>query len=195
MKCFGLCQFLCGLWMDISSEVANLHMRTDAKNLLTAERTIHLPEQKETVHMISVLRKEACSASIHDIAHIPTQNCFADCYTKASAKADDLITAVQTGNLLDVDIHPDFRTRMEHKAFMSTWCKTFFTQERRKSSPSLLSRSLLHTLQEGPFQVMLMGTQQQKKQNKLNTRKCKGQAATKKKSLLPQIHASNFLGH
>ena len=31
IKCFGSCQFLRGLWMDISGEVANLHMRTDAK--------------------------------------------------------------------------------------------------------------------------------------------------------------------
>ena len=34
MKCFGSCQFLRGLWMDISGEVANIHMRTDAKNLV-----------------------------------------------------------------------------------------------------------------------------------------------------------------
>ena len=32
MKCFGSCQFLRGLWMDISGEVANIQMRTDAKN-------------------------------------------------------------------------------------------------------------------------------------------------------------------
>ena len=31
MKCFGSCQFLRGLWMDISGEVAKIHMRTDAK--------------------------------------------------------------------------------------------------------------------------------------------------------------------
>ena len=30
------------------------------------------------------LRKEACSGSIHDLAHIPTQNCLSDCLTKAS---------------------------------------------------------------------------------------------------------------
>ena len=46
MKCFGSCQFLRELWMGISGEVANLHMRTDAKNLVTAARTIHLPEKK-----------------------------------------------------------------------------------------------------------------------------------------------------
>ena len=65
------------------------------------------------------------SGSIHDLAHIPTQNCLADCLTKASAKADNLITAVKTRKLLDVHIHPDFRTLMEHKAFLSTWCRTF----------------------------------------------------------------------
>ena len=109
----------------MSGEVADLHMRTDAKNLVTTAGTIHLFEQKETIHMISMLRKEACSGSIHDLAHIPTQNCLADCLTESSAKADNLITAVKTGRLLDVDIHPNFRTLMEHKACLSPWCRTF----------------------------------------------------------------------
>ena len=85
--------------MDISGEVANSHVRTDAKNLVTAARTTHLTEQKETVHVMSMLRKEACSGSIHDLAHILTQNCFEDCLTKASAKADNLVTAVKTVRL------------------------------------------------------------------------------------------------
>ena len=54
---FGSCQCLRRLWMDISGEVANIHMRTDAKNLVTKARPSHLPEQKETIHMFSVLRK------------------------------------------------------------------------------------------------------------------------------------------
>ena len=82
--------------MDISGEVANIHMRTVARNLVTTARTIHLPEQKETINMISMLRKEACLGNIHDLAHIPTQNCLADCLTEASATADNLITAVKT---------------------------------------------------------------------------------------------------
>ena len=90
MKCFGSCQFLRGLWMDTSGEVVNIHMRTDAKNLVTTARTIHLPEQKETIHMISMLRKEACPGSVHDLAHIPTRNCLADCLTKASANGGQL---------------------------------------------------------------------------------------------------------
>ena len=67
-------------WFDISVEVANIHMRTDAKNLA---RTIHLPEQKKTIHMSSMSRKGACSRNIHYLAHIPTQNCLADWLTKA----------------------------------------------------------------------------------------------------------------
>ena len=109
----------------MSGEVVNIHMWIDAKNLVTTARTTHSPELNETIHMISMLRKEACSGSTHDLAHIRTQNCLADCLTKASAKADNLITAVKTGRWLDVDIHPNFTTLMEHKAFLSPWCRTF----------------------------------------------------------------------
>ena len=155
MKCFGSCQFLRGLWMNISGEIADIHMTTGAKNLVTTARTIHLPEQKETIHMISMLRKEACSGSIHDLAHIPTQNCVADCLTKASAKADNLITAVKTGRLLDVEIHPNFRTLKEQKGFLSTGCRTFtHAKEKDVFFLNTLKVSLAPTPQEGPFHVM-----------------------------------------
>ena len=85
----------CGLTCQVKLQI---HMRIDAKNLVTTARTIHLPEQKETIHMISMMRKEACSGSVHDLAHISNPNCLADCLTKASAKADNLIKAVKTGN-------------------------------------------------------------------------------------------------
>ena len=49
MKCVGRYQFLRGLWMDLSDEVADIHMKTDAKNLVTTASTIHLPEQKKTI--------------------------------------------------------------------------------------------------------------------------------------------------
>ena len=78
---------------------------------------------KETIRMISMLRKKACSGSIHDLAHISTQKYLADCLTKASAKADNVIPSVKTG--LEVDMHPNFRTFMEHKTFLATWCRTF----------------------------------------------------------------------
>ena len=143
--------------MDISGAVANIHMRTDAKNLLATARTIHLPEQKETIHIISMVRKEACSGSIHDLAHIPTQNCLSDCLTKASAKAENLITAVKTERLLDVDMHPNFRTLMEHKAFLSTWRITFMhTREKDVFFLSALRISLAPTPREGPFHVFFL---------------------------------------
>ena len=44
-------------WMDIFGEVTDMHMGTDAKNLVKTGRTLHLPQQKETIHIISMLRK------------------------------------------------------------------------------------------------------------------------------------------
>jgi len=73
MKCFGTCQFMRGLWMDISGMSSNIHMRTDANNLVTTAATTHLPEQKETVHMVQMLRKEACSGEMQDLAHVATK--------------------------------------------------------------------------------------------------------------------------
>ena len=69
---FGSCQFFRGLCVDISGEVADIHMRTVAKKPSKTARSIQLPEQKKTIHMTSMLRKEACSGNIHDLAHIPS---------------------------------------------------------------------------------------------------------------------------
>ena len=141
--------------MDIAGEVANIHMRIDAKNLVTTARTTQLPEQKEAIHMISMLRKEACSGNFHDLAHISTQHCLADWLSKASAKADNLMTTVQKVKLFDVDIHLYFRTHLEHKAFLSTWCKTLLhSREKDVVFLNILKISLVQTHQEGPFQVM-----------------------------------------
>ena len=160
MKCFGSCQFLRGWRVGFSGEVANIHMRTDAKNLITAARTIHV-----TIHMISMLRKEASSGSIQDLAHIPTTIFLTDCLTKASALAENLITVVQTRKLLDVDIHLNFRTLMEHKAFLSTWCRTFLhTRVKEVFILKTLQISLATIHQEGSFEVMFVGTEHTKKQ-------------------------------
>ena len=91
--------------MDISGQAAEIHMRTDANNLVTTASTTHLPEQKETIHMIQMLRKEACSGAIDDLAHVGTENCLSDCLTKHSAKPDALIRAVEYGTLPSVDTH------------------------------------------------------------------------------------------
>ena len=68
MKCFG-CQMLRGLIKDITGLSSEIHMRTDANNLVTIASTTHVPEQQETIHMIQMLRKEACSGSIADLSH------------------------------------------------------------------------------------------------------------------------------
>ena len=76
MKCYGSAQFIKGLWMDLTGEIAELHMRTDAYNLVTTAQTTHLPEQKETIHYINQLRHEALSGSIDDLAHVVSSDCL-----------------------------------------------------------------------------------------------------------------------
>jgi len=121
MKCYGTCQFLRGLWMDISGEAAEIHIRTDANNLVTTAGTTHLPEQKETIHTIQMMRKELCSGAMDDLAHVKTEYCLSDCLTKQSAKPDVLIEAIETGRLPYVDTHPLYRTLIKHKAFLVAW--------------------------------------------------------------------------
>ena len=75
--------------------------------------------------MIQMLREEACSGSIDDLAHVRTEVCLSDCLTKASAKAHNLRLAVETSVLPDVDMHPSFRTLMQHKAFLHEWLQCY----------------------------------------------------------------------
>ncbi len=117
MKCFGSCQLLRGLWMDLSGMEAPINMRTDANNLVTTAATTRLPEQKETIHMIQMLRKEACSGAIEDLAHVKTEYCLSDPLTKGTIKADTLVQAVETGVLPEIDANPLFRKGLQHKAY------------------------------------------------------------------------------
>lgn len=71
--------------------------------------------------MIQMLRKEACSGSIDDLAHVRTEMCLSDCLTKHSAKPDNLILAIQTGVLPEVDKHPPFRSLIQHRAYLAQW--------------------------------------------------------------------------
>ncbi len=41
MKCFGMCQFLRGLWKDLTGMDAEIHLRTDANNLVTTATSTH----------------------------------------------------------------------------------------------------------------------------------------------------------
>ena len=121
IKCYGSCLFLKGLWADISGLNVPIHMRTDANNLVTTAQTTHLPDQKETIHMIQMLRTEACSGGIADLGHVTTEHCLSDCLTKHSAKPDNLVKAVETGELLQVDAHAPFRDMLPHKAYLNQW--------------------------------------------------------------------------
>ena len=107
--------------MDISSACADIHLRTDANNIVTTAQSTHLPEQKDIVHMVQMLRKEACSGAIQDLAHVRTELCLGDSLTKSSAKADALRKTVESGDILETDMHPSFRTLMQHKAFLVEW--------------------------------------------------------------------------
>jgi hypothetical protein len=103
--------------MDISGEARPIHMRTDAHNLVSTASTTHLPEQKETIHMVQMLRKEACSGEMEDLGHARTERCLSDCLTKQGVKPDALIRAVETGILPEVDTNPMFRSQLQHRAY------------------------------------------------------------------------------
>ena len=115
MKCYGTCQMLRGLIKDITGLSSEIHIRTDANNLVTTGSTTHVPEQQETIHMIQMLRKEACSGSIAHLSHIRTQWCLTECLTKKAANPQNLTDAVRQGVFKEVDAHPPFRSLVEHK--------------------------------------------------------------------------------
>eukprot|EP00975_Prorocentrum_lima_P049442 10342059-Prorocentrum_lima.AAC.1 len=50
--------------------------------------------------MIKKLRHEACSGSLHDVAHVVSQDCLSDCLTKQPPNADK---------------HPPSRELMQHR--------------------------------------------------------------------------------
>ena len=57
MRCYGSALFLRGLWSDITGEIADVHIRTDANNLVTTASTTHQPEQKETLRLIQMQQR------------------------------------------------------------------------------------------------------------------------------------------
>ena len=99
----------------MTGETAPINIRTDANNLVTTASTTQLPEQKETIHMINMLRHESCSGAVEDLAHVATADMFADCQTKEKAPVDNLRDAIETGRLVNCDKQPSFRKLMEKK--------------------------------------------------------------------------------
>ena len=92
--------------IDDSGELADVHIRADASNLVTTASTTHQPEQKETMHLIQMRWKESNGGQVHDLAHVRSEYCLADCLTKSSAKAGEFFKSVLTGILPNVDVHP-----------------------------------------------------------------------------------------
>ena len=82
--------------------------------------------------MIQMLRKEACSGAIQDLAHVRTEHCLSDSLTKHSANPDSLIRTVETGILVQVDTRPPFRDLLQHKAFETEIMKTQLDSDHMK---------------------------------------------------------------
>ena len=72
-----------------------------------------------------MLHRDSDSGAIDDLAHVVSAQCLSDALTNHSAKADELIRAVESGTLRLVDVHPPFRTLIKHKAYLMTWLKQF----------------------------------------------------------------------
>ena len=142
LKCYGTCQMLRGFIKDIAGLSSEIHMRTDANNLVTTASTTHFPEKQETIHMIQMLRKEACSGAIADLPHISTQWCLAACLTKKSANPQNLIDAVRSGILKEVDSHPPFGSLLEQKVYLRSWLPTVCSHVDFRHDAFLLGDSL-----------------------------------------------------
>ena len=85
--------------MDMTAQPIEVPLRTDANNLVTTTASTCLPEQKETIRMIQMLRADSCSGAMHDFAHVLTQYCLADPLTKKSVSPSLLISCGYTSSL------------------------------------------------------------------------------------------------
>ncbi len=119
LKGFGIGQYLKTLWVDISRRNVPLELRTDANSLMETARTTHAPEQKETTHMIDVIRRVTSTGAIDDLHTLSVSyalHCNADSLTKTIAKPDQLIKTVNSGLIECLDLHPPFRTGPRYNA-------------------------------------------------------------------------------
>ena len=80
-----------------------------------------------------MLRKEACSGQIEDLAHVVSVDGLSYCLTKSSAKADALVKAVSTSIIKNIDMHPPFRSLLTHKAFLHNGFISFLAVDRTES--------------------------------------------------------------
>ena len=94
--------------MDMTAQPIEVQLRTDANNLVTTAASTRLPEQKETIQMIQMLRQEACSGQMHDLAHVLTQYCLADPLTNRSVSPSPLISTVCCVKLIHIPFHVNY---------------------------------------------------------------------------------------
>ena len=121
MKCFGTCFVSESVIGRHKREIVPFHIRTDANNLVTTAQTTHLPEQKETHHLIQMLRHESNTGHLDDLSPIASEILSGRPTYKITAKPDQLVSSIATGKLEQVDVHPPFRSLLKHKAFLTTW--------------------------------------------------------------------------
>ena len=65
-----------------------------------------------------MLRRESNSGSIDDFAHVASQYCLSDALSKHSAKADELMRAVEAGIIEQVDLHPPLRSLLRQAFYV-----------------------------------------------------------------------------
>ena len=128
--------------MDISSEVANFHVRTDSKNLVTMAKKIFTCTKNDP-HDFNIAKGLVQEELM--ILLIQTENCLEDCLTNA-------------GKLLAVDIHSDFRTFVAQKVSCSIGCKAFLLSLSADSSSEpvlvdVLCELVEEVLVDGPCEL------------------------------------------
>ena len=107
--------------MNISGEVANIHMRTQRTSSLQQEQFTHLNKRRQHDFYVaqSLFREYSLSCS-HSNSEL-----FGRLFDKSICDGRPFDYSRENWELLEADIHTNFRTLMEHKAFLSTLCKTF----------------------------------------------------------------------
>ena len=98
-----------GFWTETSGARVTYDLRTDAYNLITTARTTN-PEQRETIHMIAMMRHDSQQGAWDDFNHMPTQHVLADCFTKTSGDPKQILWCIHTGWIKSMDLYPPFRT-------------------------------------------------------------------------------------
>ena len=152
MKCYGSAQFYRGLWMDMAAQPVEVHPRTDANNLMTTAGSTRLPEQKETIHMIQMIRWEACSGQIHDLCSRNTVSQTHSPRTLSRHRCTHSLfrSTVQRKAFVTEILHPDSDATEDHWAHLM--CDPVLSKIQEGTNVSrLLNKGGKSPLTNGPF--------------------------------------------